>query len=521
MIIMKNRFYTNLVKLFLVVLMIPLLTHCTKRWEDMNSDPNRLKTIPDEYIFTNAVRGAFNVTSDLNVVFGGQYSHIYVASIWTRDIDKYNGVTSYDAAESIYVNIYEGPVKNAVEVMHMTEPGGDYENKYHYAQAELIAITAFQKITDAFGDVPYSEAGMGKYGISKPKYDTQEFIYSDMVERLSKVVAVLQEPEAADHVYAAGVDPVFDGNVDKWIRFANSFRLHLAMRARFADPAKYEPIIKECLSLPLIENNDQNPTLETSNDPANSAMWNPWYYYIQKVDNNTYELNWGQKFISTLENTNDPRLPFFSTKVPSPDNSADSIYLGIINGLIDEDYALVNRKKRSVPTREFFAKDQPIYMLTAAQVMLYKAEAALFNIVNEDANAIFQDAIRLGMEQWNIDADSIENYLQNEPEASLSGADQEEDFRKIGTQMWIATVPNAYEAWCSIRRTGYPVIPRRTAPNLSKGITDGYMPTRLFYPFTGELSNNGDNLMEAIARMPGGDKIDNKVWWDKRDAPGN
>jgi hypothetical protein len=46
------------------------------------------------------------------------------------------------------------------------------------------------------------------------------------------------------------------------------------------------------------------------------------------------------------------------------------------------------------------------------------------------------------------------------------------------------------------------------------------MPTRLFYPFTGEMINNGANLQEAIDRMPGGDKIDNKVWWDKRDAPG-
>ena len=484
----------------------------------MNSDPNRLKSLPDEYIFTNAVRGAFNVSSEFNIIYGGQYAHIYIGSQWKRDIDKYKGITMNDDAETIYENVYEGPVKNAVEVMKLTQPDGEYANKWHFAQAQVIAIIAFQRVTDAFGDVPYSEAGMGKYNITQPKYDKQEFIYSDMVDRLGNILSVLEEDGAADNIYSGEIDPVYSGNLDNWKRFVNSYRLHLAMRARFADPGKYNPVIAECLSKPLLETNDQNPTLETSNDPANSAMWNPWYYYIQKYESGQYELNWGQKFITILDTTNDPRLPFFATKIPSETNPGDSIFQGIINGLVDEKFALIDRGARSLATPEFFAKDQPVYMLTAAQVALYRAEAALFGIGESgDANTIYQDAIRLAMEQWGIDNDKIENYIQNEPEASLTG-DQEDDFRKISTQMWIACVPNAWESYCTIRRTGYPVIPQRTAPYLDKGVTNGYMPTRLLYPYTGELNNNGENLQEAIDRMPDGDKIDAKVWWDVRDA---
>ena len=515
---MKNLMKIKSIGVILMVVIIPFLSGCTKRWEDMNSDPNRLKTIPDEYLFTNAVRGAFNATGTLNITFGGQYSNIYVGSQWWRDIDKYKGLSNYDDAEGIYEDIYQGPIKNAVEVMKMTEPDGEYPNKWHHAQAQFIAITAFQKITDAFGDVPYTEAGMGKYGIIKPKYDTQEFIYSDMVEKLGDILSVLEEADAADNIYKPEVDPVYNGNLDLWKRFVNSYRLHVAMRARFADPGKYNPIIAECLSKPLLETNEQNPVLETSSDPANSSMWNPWYYYIQEYESGVYSLNWGQKFISILDTTNDPRLPFFATKVPSEVNPSDSIYLGITNGLVDEKFSLITRRERSVPTKEFFAKDQPVYMLTAAQVTLYRAEAALFSLgESEDANTLYQKAIRLAMEQWGIDINKVENYIQNEPEASLTG-DLEDDFRKISTQMWIASVPNAWESYCTIRRTGYPVIPQRTSPDLAKGITNGYMPTRLFYPYTGEMSNNGENLQEAISRMPDGDKIDAKVWWDVRDA---
>jgi hypothetical protein len=158
----------------------------------------------------------------------------------------------------------------------------------------------------------------------------------------------------------------------------------------------------------------------------------------------------------------------------------------------------------------------------------------LFNIISgEDVKDVYEKAIRNAMSQWNKDGgscppcncdedttiigDPIEEYLSQE-EIALTG-EVEKDFEKISTQFWISTLPNAYNAWTNIRRTGYPVIPQRTSPILEKGVTNGYMPTRMLYPTTGELSNNEKNLQEAIDRLPGGeDKIDLKVWWDVRDA---
>ena len=512
---MKTLKNIKSIKNILILLaMLSVLTNCTDRWEEMNTDPNRLTDLPDEYLFTSAVGGAFNDASgDLNITFGGQYSHIYIGSNWIRPIDKYMGIGNNDYPEYIFGGIYNSSIRNAVEVMKLTSEGEKYENRWHNVQAQIIAVIGFSKLTDAFGDVPYFEAGMGKYGNTTPKYDTQEIIYSDMVERLKNAISVLSEPEAKDNIYASGVDPVYDGDVDNWIRFANSYRLHLAMRARYADPTKYEVIIKECLSQPLIDGNDQNPTLLTSD--SKSDLYNPWWWQWNESQEGTYNLVWAEKFITTLKESNDPRLSFYATKNPAGE------YAGFPNGLPDEEYASWNRKDVSIPSEEFFAKDQPIYMLTAAQVGLYKAEAALFNIqgVGGDANILYQNAITLAMEQWSINSDSIETYLANESEASL-GADQEDNFRKISTQMWITSVPNAFESWCTIRRTGYPVIAQRTSPDLEIGVTNGVMPIRVLYPATKERSINGENMQEAIDRLPSGeDKIDVKVWWDAHDAP--
>jgi hypothetical protein len=519
---MKNIFKKmSFLRFALMGLMIAVFNNCTDRWEDMNTDPGQLKLIPDEYLFTSAVRGAFNDASgDLDVTYGGQYAHIYIASSWVRSVDLYQGISNYDDAQTVYSSIYRNTIKYAIEVMKLTDENGAFPNKWRRAQAKFMAIIGFTKLTDAFGDIPYLEAGMAKYGITQPKYDTQEFIYSDMIARMDSIIKILQEPEAADHIYPEGIDPIYNGNVENWIRFANSYRLNLAMRVRFVKP-EYEDVIRECFSLPLIENNDQNPTLETSSDPANSAMWNGWYYKWQEWESGKYYLNFSEMFIKKLKDTNDPRLPFFSIKSPDPDNPGDSIYKGIPNGLINEVYGQISRGQRAAPSGEFFARDQPGFMLTAAQVQLYKAEALLFNIISgEDVNNVYQNAISLAMRQWKIKFSDISNYIDNEPEAVLTGV-KEDDFRKISTQFWISTLPNAYNAWTNIRRTGYPVIPQRTSPILEPGVTNGFMPVRMLYPTTGEKSNNGKNLEEALDRLGVSENdiyIDKKLWWDVRDA---
>lgn len=506
----------SVIKPVIVILILSVvisgLTNCTERWEEMNTDPNRLTDLPDEYLFTSAVRGAFNdAMGNFHVNLGGQYAHVYIASNWEREVDKYNGYGTKDYPEMVFSGVYNSSIRNAVEVLKMTSGGEKYENRWHNTQAQIIAIIGFSRLTDMFGDVPYHEGGMAKYGIEEPAYDTQEDIYADMVERLKNCMTTLEEPGASAQIYASDIDPVYEGDIDKWIRFANSYRLHLAMRARFADPGKYEPIIAECISLPLIESNDQNPTLETSD--GKSDLYNPWYWTWKSSQEGIYNLVWTEKFINTLKETSDPRLSFFATKNP------DEEYKGMPNGLTDEAFSAWNKKNASIPTGDFFAKDQPIYMITAAQIWLLRSEAALFNLsgAGGDANVIYQTAIRLAMEQWNIDADSIDTYLTEEEEATLNG-DQENMFRQISTQMWITSVPNAFESWCTIRRTGYPVIPQRTSPELSQGITNGYMPTRVSYPVTRERTINGDHLDEAIGRIPGGeDRLDAKLWWDVRD----
>lgn len=497
---LKNTFIGKLVILLVV------LSACTERWEEMNSNPNKLKDLPDEYLFTTAVRQTFtDQLNYTNVTHGGQYAHIMLGEVKYRDFDKYYGEGSDDWSEKIYRGIYGNSIKTTSEVLELTSEG-EYGNEYRYAQAQILAVVSFSRLTDLFGDVPYSEAGLGKYGITTPQYDTQEDIYSNMMDRLTNSIETLQKPEALANIYPQAYDPVYAGNIENWIRFANSLRLRLSMRARFADAQKYEAIIVACLSEILIEDNSQNPILENQ-DSDDPLLYNSWYNYVVDYENGEYTYLWSEKFIKALDSTNDPRLSFFATL------NKDGQYLGMPNGLSDSKFPSWPQGNTSAPSAEYFAKDQPYYLITAGEIWLLRAEAALFDIAGDNANILYQTGISMAMKQWDINADSIIRFLANEPEASLYG-DSENQFRQIATQLWIAPLPNTLESWNTIRRTGYPEIAQRTGSDYSQGITHGYMPTRLFYPSQVERSLNGDNMDEAISRLPDGDKIDATVWWD-------
>jgi len=307
-----------------------------------------------------------------------------------------------------------------------------------------------------------------------------------------------------------GADPLYDNDRESWVRFTNSLRLRLAMRARFADEDKYEAIISECLSGDLIEENGQNAGLQHWNSD-HGQLRNPWYKrYEEKYLGKIYNFNVSQRYVDFLAGTSDPRL-----QVMVDTNSAGE-YVGMPNGLNDAHYGNYERHNASILSKQVLAKDQDLNYMTASEIWFLRAEAALFNLGEGDANELYQEGITRAMDQWGVEQEDIDAFLATSPEGMLAGSD-EEKFEQIGNQMWLAFVPNYIEAWFNMRRTGYPLIEQRTADSLETGVTDGFMPTRVLYPTTTERSVNGENMQKAIDRMADGDHIYSRVWWDVKD----
>jgi hypothetical protein len=254
---------------------------------------------------------------------------------------------------------------------------------------------------------------------------------------------------------------------------------------------------------PFIENNEGNFGLEYQ-ESENPELYNPWYD-VRKHQ------NWkmSDKFVSWLMSTNDPRLEALI------DTTSTGEYKGFINGLSDQEQSKYQWEDYSNPKPALYAKDMPLNRMTASEVWFLRAEAALFNLGPGDPNELYREGIRRAMIIWKIPAGQIDNYLANEPEATLSGT-EDNRFRQISTQMWVAFVPNFIEAWSNIRRTGYPEIPQRTDPVVySLGVTNGILPSRFKYA-SSEYRTNRENV-EAAVNIQGPDLIDTQIWWQAND----
>ncbi len=498
---MKNSKLKNIsIKFLLVLVLVFSFTACDEKFEEMNTDPNRISEIEPAFLFTNAVRATFrNVISNLQYKFGSPYAHIYVPIKNDRQSDEYKTIYAQDWYNDVFGGIYGSSIRHINEALRLTREG-KFENEVQHAIAEVIAVLDYARLTDTFGDIPYTEGGWGQEDLLVPKYDRQEYIYKDMLLRLKNSIDIIKTADPARAF--PGADPLYDNDLGKWVRFANSLRLRYAMRMRFADPDAARPVISECLNELLIEENDQTALLECV-DADDGNLYNPWSnvwtYWQFKVS---------EKLVEWLKSTNDPRLPVFV----QPNSSGQ--YIGMPNGLGDERFADWDKENTSVPAEALIGRGVPIYEITAAEVYFLRAEAALFNLGPGDANALYREGIRKSMEQWNVETADIENFLDNEPEATLTGS-EEEQFEQIGNQMWLALTPNFAETYSYIRRTGYPVIPQRTAPDFSLGDTDGILPSRLKYPLV-EEANNAENMKEVIENQ-GPNDITTKVWWDVRD----
>ena len=468
---------------------------------DMNKNPLALSTLPDEYLFTTAVLGTFGngtYISSNDLYFACQYDHFYVTNTEDRSADEYLDAHSQDQYSYMFSNTYLGPLVYINEVLALTSTG-PMKNLVRNAMAQIVAVTNFAQVTDSWGDIPYFQGAQGA-AYPYPKYDAQKDIYYDMMKRLKAAITILATADTTAGY--SGADPVYNNDLTKWVRFANSLRFRLAMKARFVDPANSATIITECMASPFIETNDQNFEL-THQESNNPQIYNSWYDLRQ-----TSNFKMSDYFVSSLQSTSDPRLNIFV----QPNDSG--IMRGALNGLNDQTFGALNWNIYSNPMPVLYAKSLSQYMMCASEVWFLRAEAALYNLAPGDPNQYYQQGINLNMQLWSVDPGAASDFINNQPEATLNGT-AENQFRQICTQEWIAFIPNFTEAWTNIRRTGYPVIPQRTDATIySLGVTNGYLPSRLKYPNL-EYLNNLTNVHAAISRQ-GPDLINTHVWWDVR-----
>lgn len=517
---------------------------------DVNIDPEHLNegNVPLEMLFTNAQHQALGSDWDVwrnGCIYAAQWMN-HVASFNWQGYAMYQWSDGYSAAywDGVYSGD-RGAIRDVTNVLMQWKEDPTHEIDYQIAR--IMRVYVMHRMTDLYGDIPYTQAGQPRE-YSYPVYDRQQDIYMDMLNQLNEAQAALKGAGTAP---MSSHDVYYQGNTDKWAKFANSLMLRIAMRMTKVDPATAETWVKTAVNNGLFASNEDNAMLLHTNAVTTNDTSEPYAKIYAHEDRGNFFVN--KFFIDILKETKDPRLSLIATVCEDPrisvqegsnfqyGNTDPEVQQGFDDGFDDDKtsdwfignqpgyeafkdqeyldsyrskYSTINRYTYSNPT-------SPTFICTYAQTQLLLAEAALRGWVSGSAQTYYENGVRAAMEQFAqfpnatalynqyLTSDAVNQYLAENPFDAAKGYEQ------INTQYWINCFCDEYETFANWRRSGYPEMDPAWDPAhpYTNSDTGGTIPRRFRYPST-ESSVNMANYNEAVGRLNNGDRFTSRVWWD-------
>lgn len=517
---------------------------------DVNIDPEHLNegNVPLEMLFTNAQHQALGSDWDVwrnGCIYAAQWMN-HVASFNWQGYAMYQWSDGYSAAywDGVYSGD-RGAIRDVTNVLMQWKEDPTHEIDYQIAR--IMRVYVMHRMTDLYGDIPYTQAGQPRE-YSYPVYDRQQDIYMDMLNQLNEAQAALKGAGTAP---MSSHDVYYQGNTDKWAKFANSLMLRIAMRMTKVDPATAETWVKTAVNNGLFASNEDNAMLLHTNAVTTNDTSEPYAKIYAHEDRGNFFVN--KFFIDMLKETKDPRLSLIATVCEDPrisvqegsnfqyGNTDPEVQQGFDDGFDDDktsdwfignqpgyeafkDTAYLNnyRSKYSTINRYTYSNPtSPTFICTYAQTQLLLAEAALRGWVSGSAQTYYENGVRAAMEQFAqfpnatalynqyLTSDAVNQYLAENPFDAAKGYEQ------INTQYWINCFCDEYETFANWRRSGYPEMDPAWDPAhpYTNSDTGGTIPRRFRYPST-ESSVNMANYNEAVGRLNNGDRFTSRVWWD-------
>lgn len=425
---------------------------------------------------------------------GGSWSTSTYGSVYTANTDY---------QEALWTSNYGGGlVANLVDVLEKTNGKPEYQNIN--GVAKVLKVMVFQRLTDEYGDIPYSEAGLGYYkNIFQPKYDKQKDIYNDFFKLLDEAVAQFNTGASIKG------DNFYSGDIQKWKKLANSLRLRCAMRISLVDKPKAQAEIQKAVSGGLFTSNADNCYTKHDNiAPETPGGFSNGNGLSQALSFDTVNGVLDHPTTLLLDKLNgDPRV-----KILFLPNSS-GLYEGINPNHYRWDHP--GGSGRLAKLQPYLVKSNSPYLhISYSETQLLLAEAIIRGLYTGNAETYYKNGIEAGIRQWTIfggdaiiDNNAVTTFVNSK--TLTPGKELEE----IATQQWLTLFLNGIEAYANYRRTDFPTLVPITRTDSG---TQGVIPKRLPFPI-GESTSNKANFEEASKNYISGGQINSwlsKVWWD-------
>lgn len=506
------------------LLMTFVFSGCTSDFEEINTNTRVLAqldqaTIGNVYAYCqfNGLMNGWSYQTSQNL-FADHYAEYYANTQTKFPSDRHILVGGW--LNGAWRNFYRNAASNLDVVADRTNPAYVEGMEKQYALAQIWRVFMYQRITDYWGPIPYFEVGSAKNSIA---YDSQESIYMNFFDLLDSANVVLQANAGGN---AFGVhDQIYGGDIDKWIKFANTLRLRVAMRISDVNPSRAKSEAEKAVAGGVITSNDDNAIFQTTANSFNSLnLQLPWNEFRMSA---TME--------SVLKGYSDPRLDDYFSPTANSVAAGTPEYRGLRNGydiagLSAPDLHYDNLSTMGPRWNDVTKQSSnPIEVMLASEAYFLRAEGKLktWNMGSETAQELYEKGIEMSLEFWGTDPADIATYIAStdlpvathdaptpvsDVPVAWSG-DPAVQLEQIHTQKWLALYPDGWEAWSDLRRSELPkMYPRLFSDN--PDVPADKLMRRVTY-VDSEISTNNDGVTQGISLLGGPDNGATKLWWDK------
>lgn len=420
-----------------------------------------------------------------------------------------------------------------IKICHFVNPE-KYVNEFHVARIYYAFLTSMQ--TDTYGDIPlaYYVKGVLPPG-QNVVYMPQEKVYDILFQLLDEAVTKIDPTKGLN--LGGGTkgsdDRCFNGDINKWLRFANTLRLRLALRIANASPERAKKEAEAAITHPsgLMKSNADNmrtvpkcASVElggeggggSENTHALIFAWGSsmvmskdmevaFKQQSDVLDPRCEVLFWRPaNYDSMLAKGIDGTKDFAGCRIGNPDilgsTSTETYSAPRCNLTISGNHAILDPKY-------WFSEARELVWMNYAESCFLLAEAALRGWTAGSADAYFRQGVQASMDYYQIEGAKANTYLAGLK--SLPNSNKEEALREIITQKWLATFPNGNEGWAEFRRTDYPELLNILENNSDGDVPEGKFIKRINYPQSESRNPN---------RPANLDNQGTRVWWDTADT---
>lgn len=469
-----------------------MISSCS-HFEEMNIDPNNIDRVVPGSLMAPLIYDIASFSSTRSYDFTWQIMQVSFPYPSTAV-----GVHRYDITPTAGNSTWNKSYTWLRSIKELDEASVTSNQPIYKAVAKTLEAYTVSMLTDAFGDVPYSEAIKLDENISLPKFDKQEDIYLTLLTSL----------EEANDIYTTAIGPMtgndilYNNDKAKWQKFNNSLLMRLLLRLSKRTEINSYNRIKA-----MLDNPSKYPIFANNNDAAILKIngISPFEYAWNRRQDYTLNQTKAEYFVDLLNSFDDPRRAFFMTQASEGNPSVNIGYKGI--PAAHEASASFNFTP-SIPNADLMVPTTlgtTIHeiIMPYAEVEFIKSEVYLHFKDNTKAEEAYKKGITAGITQW-IGITAPENSYFDNIKIKFNGT-----LEQIINQKYVALYMCDYQQWFEYRRTGFPVLP--TTPHM---LHDGVMPKRFMYHDKLSITNP-ENYKLASQTMEFGDSPLSRVWWEK------